>query len=119
MWGPGGLPGEVAACLSYFAGRNLPRRRGRIFLGPLANNALLPTATGPVVEPGFINTVVERAAGLITQSATADVRWHMLSTRDANAFRITGGWMDNAFDTLRGRGAKATERIAWGAQQTG
>jgi hypothetical protein len=32
---PVSMPEEIALCLSFFAGRNLPRQRGRVYIGPL------------------------------------------------------------------------------------
>lgn len=110
-----GLPEEVALCLSYYAGRPLPRRRGRIYVGPLADTAV-QTGTGNVEpHPSFRQTLAQAAAGLASQSATAQVRWHLLSQTDQSAHMITGGWIDNAFDTQRRRGSKATARTTWGA----
>jgi len=37
---PNLLPEEIALCLSYFAGRNTPRSRGRLYIGPFNATAL-------------------------------------------------------------------------------
>jgi hypothetical protein len=40
------LPEEVALCLSFYAEKNAPRQRGRIYIGPF-NTAALATSSGP------------------------------------------------------------------------
>lgn len=118
-YGAGALPAEVACCLSYYAGRPLPRRRGRIYVGPLASGAATVSTVGLAVNGGLRDTLVQAATGLNSTSGTALVSWHVLSQKDRNAFRITGGWVDDAFDTQRRRGIAPTVRQPWGAAPTG
>ncbi len=107
------LPTEVAACLSYVADRNLPRNRGRIYLGPLGTNALVTSAGRVLVSPAFRTALRESAARL--QGANGQsISWHLYSTVANQMKLITGGWVDDAFDTQRRRGTAPTVRETWG-----
>jgi hypothetical protein len=106
------LPSEVAVCLSYYSVRNIPRHRGRIYFGPLNLNAM-STADGmgdPNVSQSLIDTLQSRASIL---SGYTDLPWVVCSLRDQALREITAGWVDNAFDTQRRRGATATRRESW------
>lgn len=116
--GAAALPPEVAVCLSYYAGRPLPRRRGRIFLGPLTTSSMDIVGNTVRVAGALRDAVATAAAGLATSSVAAEVEWCMLSGVDANAFEITGGWVDDAHDTQRRRGVAASNRTLWGAPPT-
>lgn len=104
-----GLPAEVALCGSYYAGTNSPRRRGRIYWGPLKSTA------GDMIEGEFRPTVAARSS---LRYAMAALRTSLLSTnpwcvysRADDALRtITNGWVDNAFDTQRRRGLAPSAR---------
>jgi hypothetical protein len=125
--GAEGYPAEVAICLSYqgarVAGEPQARRRGRIYLGPVT------IATGDVVN-GAVRvraadrTVIADAAAALAGSSIGGVgiRWAVYSpttdiseTIDAAFHDITDGWVDDAFDTVRSRGADSTTRTLWSA----
>lgn len=108
------LPGEVALCHSYVAGRNLARQRGRLYIGPLNTSALSNISGRPVPTGAFIDALVDRAANL--EASTEDATWVLISQADQAAKVITGGWVDNAFDTQRRRGMAPTTRDTWGSQ---
>lgn len=113
------LPPEVAVCLSYYAGRPLPRRRGRIFLGPLTSSSVDISGNRTLVSSLLRETAKGAMEGLASNAnETAPVRWHVLSQTDGNAFMITGGWVDNAHDTIRKRGFVSSGRTLWGAPPT-
>jgi hypothetical protein len=98
----GSQPREVALCLSYFSERNLPRFRGRMYIGPWSN---------AFERPDFNqrNQLVQLAAALGAVGGP-DVDWGLWSpTRNAFS-KITAGWVDNEWDTVRSRGLKATTR---------
>lgn len=61
------LPPEAAVCISYYSARNLPRQRGRLFIGPLCLLAL--AGTGGTVAPNFITALHDAGAAL---EATGD-----------------------------------------------
>lgn len=96
------VPREVAMCLSYFSERNLPRFRGRIYLGPFAFAAERPSADDQTqcIQLG------QRLAGI----GGIDVDWQLFSpTRNAFS-KVTDVWADNEWDTVRSRGFKGTNR---------
>jgi hypothetical protein len=116
------LPAEVALCLSYKAssvsGENPKRRRGRVFLGPFTEGA-----TG-AVDQGDIRPTVAMATNIIAgalEMATGDAgsprhaiyspTTHVGATPIEDAFHdVEDYWIDNAFDTVRSRGASPTLR---------
>lgn len=101
------LPREVALCLSYYGGRNLPRQRGRIYL-------FVPGHTsGLAVRPG----ATIRADALALASAFAglgglDVDWVVHSTLGDPSRNVDHAWVDDEWDTVRKRGLRATTRDA-------
>lgn len=111
------LPEEIALCLSFHApftsGEPKARRRGRIFLGPLAKNIVGSTANAnrPYADaiPVF-TTAMER---LRDDSAAAAVPWCVWSQTDGAGFNVSAGWVDNAFDVQRRRGVAPTQRHVW------
>jgi len=109
------LPSEVAVCASFFAGVNLPRRRGRVYIGPLTvSTGSSETGTG-IVRP---TVAIQRALTtsmkrLQANAVTSGLRWCVLSQVDAALKDITAGWADNAYDTQRRRGEDASARETW------
>lgn len=109
------LPTECAMCLSYQAApvSGLPqaRRRGRIYVGPLAK---------PVCDAnGFITPVAAQdlqngASALLDASDSALTwTWSTYSPTDNQGHEVKSGWVDNAFDTQRRRGREATQRYTF------
>lgn len=122
------LPAEVALCLSFQAaavsGTPQARRRGRVFLGPLSQDAI--EASGGDIRPtqamreGIANLAGTLKAGRSLPLAAGSLRWAVYSpTLDAggsvdDAFNdVSSGWIDNAFDTQRRRGAAPTARTTF------
>lgn len=104
------LPEEVAVSLSFYADRNLPRRRGRVFIGPLSDAAV--KSSGPArVDNGFQRTLCAAAHRLANEEGATDVmRMGVLSQKDQEIRQVTAGWVDDAFDTIRKRGPESTGR---------
>lgn len=100
-------PREVAICLSYFAGHNRPRTRGRLYL---------PyhwfSATAPPVRPGdtTLDAVLDFADKVLTHQLLTGDRWVVYSRVDRTANPVTDVWCDNEWDTMRSRGLKADHR---------
>lgn len=113
------LPTEVAACLSFYANKNTATTRGRVFLGPLKASASFtaPNST-PRVATSFRDLV---SAAAVRMSGSGDgLHW---CTRNVNTSTgvttwsaVTAGWVDDAFDTQRRRGIKASARTVWQGQ---
>jgi len=112
------LPSECSVCLSFEAlpasGEPQARRRGRVFIGPLSEDA----STGVTVArpaQAFIDTLCEAAGRLISDWALHDMTWSVYSRVDDALVSVAQGWVDNAFDTQRRRGERATARTTWEA----
>lgn len=117
------LPSEVAVCLSFHAeyesGKPKARRRGRIFLGPLAQSA--GENVGNEFRPAAAwRTTIAAAAEALRVAGDDDKFWAVYSPTDDltlpldQAFNdVVGGWVDNAFDTQRSRGPAATARTTF------
>lgn len=103
-------PREVALCLSFRGALNVPRQRGRIFLGPL--NA---TSERPAVATR--NLVLQFATDLANLGGT-DVDWCVYSPTSrlegaslGDSFHpVKHAWVDDEWDTVRSRGLRATTR---------
>lgn len=113
-----GLPHEVAVVLSFYADRNLPRRRGRVFIGPLAADASIENHTDGPRPHVSLRTAITEAAETLRVGNGQNISWHVLSGRDGNAFLVTGGWCDDGWDTQRRRGTASTRRGTWGLPPT-
>lgn len=112
------LPEEVALCLSFQAaaqsGEVQARRRGRIYLGPLGQNALGATSAGNRPLAAFVTALVNAGDALLTASqAATDWDWRVYSRVLQQGFNVDNGWVDNAFDTQRRRGVQATSRTTF------
>lgn len=120
------LPNEVALCLSFAAagasGVNPQRRRGRVFLGPVhyAASSMVGSQCRPLAA---VRDAVAAAAETMADgyehpaSPGYRCRWSIYSpTTDAtsslaDSFNdVISGWVDDAFDTQRRRGAAPTTR---------
>lgn len=99
-------PRELAVCLSYYAERNVPRQRGRLympahFLG-IATSNLRPVTAIPRMQD-FVT--------LCTGLGGVDVDWAVYSKRAARAFSITDYWWDDEWDVVRSRGLRGSSRV--------
>lgn len=111
LGGSGTGPTEVALCLSYATTDNpdssLPRRRGRIYLGPLSLlNVLDERPSNALIQE--LLTFGEDLASIGTAGNTT---WLMLSRADNSYHKIESIWMDNAWDTQRRRGSRPNLRV--------
>lgn len=130
-WTPatgGAFPAEVAMCLSYrgelLSGTNPARRRGRIYLGPLDDGTGV-TGNDVTVDEGARNTIIGAAQDMAESGFTGDAFWVVFSptlagtppwdvgTLEDASTRVLAGYIDNAFDTMRSRGSRASVRSSW------
>lgn len=97
-------PREVALCLSFYSERNIPRRRGRLYIGPWASNFMTMRPSANVrQEAADLAAALQGIGGV-------DVDWQVYSRAD-NAYRkVTNWWVDDEWDTQRSRGLRATTR---------
>ena len=112
----GGAP-ELAICLSFqgdpASGIPMRRRRGRVYLGPLAINV---GGTSEDVPASMVATAAAAGQSLLNSSnASAAYEWIVLSQAGGglSAVKVTNGWVDNAWDIQRRRGIPATVRTTF------
>ena len=110
---------EVAVCLSYHgpkaSGLAQARRRGRIFIGPLAGSAGVTVANRVRFDSSF-STILKNAGAALRDASNAATEWKWVvysptTTLGAQTTNVTGGWVDDAFDTQRRRGPAPTGRM--------
>lgn len=117
------MPSEVCLCTSWLAapesGVAPARLRGRNYIGPLDTSAL--ASSGGVPDPNFLADVV-RASDALASAADASVTWDFViystvlpgtSGAGTRANKVVSGFVDNAFDTQRRRGERASARTTW------
>lgn len=99
---------EVALCFSYYAGRNLPRNRGRIYLFPdvIATNP----ATGTRPSQNMMNAAIALHQQFADLGGT-DVEWSVFSRADNQHKKVTDSYVDDEWDTVRSRGLRPTTRV--------
>lgn len=100
-------PREVALCLSFYAERNLPRQRGRMFLSPSARG-LTGLGDRPTTQQ---MTDALAMADAFSGLGGANVDWCVRSIMDNQFKKITHAYVDNEWDTVRKRGMRATSRV--------
>lgn len=107
------LPTEVAMCMSFqgirVAGQPQARRRGRVFLGPMANINDLTTGRPTSAN---VTTIASAAQTLLNNTSPSQI-WSVWSPTDQQMVAVQNGWVDNEFDTIRHRGQAATSRTAF------
>lgn len=109
------LPHEVALVMSFQApqvsGERQARRRGRIYLGSFQTT--INGADG-LVSAAALTALQGVADTLVTASkASSTWKWSTYSTVTNAGHEVDNGWFDNAFDTQRRRGRKATQRVTF------
>lgn len=97
---------ETAVCLSFYAGRNLPRQRGRLYIPTVITGQ---STTSPRPNP-TMRTKVAALVPIFTALGGADVDWCVFSRTDKVARSVTNWWVDDAWDTVRSRGLSPTTR---------
>lgn len=115
------LPNECAVVMSYASGTLnenggtiAPRRRGRIFLGPLtSNSATFTVGTDPDVRvnSGLLSTIQLAGEFLLDDVSTDEMAWVQYSRMNNLALAVTGGFINNRLDTQRRRGEAETTRV--------
>jgi hypothetical protein len=88
-------PGQIALALSYYADRNLPRQRGRIFIGPWT-----PSSTN---ASSAQVAAVMTLPPLLSALGGINVDWSLYSPTKGTGTRITNAWCDDSWDVIRSR----------------
>lgn len=100
-----GVP-QVAIALSYYADRNLPRQRGRIFTGPWPSSADTISA--------FQQNAVLALAPAFADLGGVNVDWSIYSPSNDTATRISDAWVDDSWDVIRSRKLPQEKpRVVW------
>lgn len=101
-------PRELAVCLSFFAGRNIPRHRGRLYICPglMFNSNGLDTYVTSAIQEKVLSyrTVLENLGGV-------NVDWVVWSRADRKAYPVTDVWVDDEWDVQRRRGVEPKGRV--------
>lgn len=109
------LPDECACALSfhglYVSGQPQARRRGRVFLGPLAQVATTTAANGHVyIHPNFITAIGEGVQALWDEVDGSGAIHSVWSRADDEFYNVVDYSVDNAVDVQRRRGPAAAFR---------
>lgn len=113
--GTNNQPSEVALVMSFQAARasGVPqaRRRNRVYLGPWGTNG----ADSSGRPAAALVTQIARAGSDLAAAASSSVNWNWVvwSPSSSQDYQVDNGWVDNAWDTQRRRGVKATSRTTF------
>src|SRR4051812_19329620 len=106
---------DVALVLSYWAGQNRPRRRGRLY-APCAVLGITPNAANAST------TVMNKVAALVpilTGLGGINVDWGVWSRVDSQFHSATNWSVNNAWDTQRRRGNTSTASVVGTTSEAG
>lgn len=120
------LPNECAWCFTLegaaVSGVPIGRRRGRLFLGPLSQAVMDPQEPDARIATSWSTPIVTGFAAAIADMEENSCTLQVLSRTlmgsppwtegelDAGTFTVVAVSSDNAFDTIRSRGAAPTVR---------
>lgn len=108
------LPAEVAVTLSFYATRNTPKRRGRVYIGPLDFTAVNSSGSTDDRVPSALRGHLTNAAKEVQVRAKAAGGLWIVNSSDPFLTEIqkqvTHAWVDDAFDTQRRRGVLPSTR---------
>jgi len=104
---PSTINRDSAMCLSFYAGVNRPRYRGRVYV-PCSLTGIAPSGARP---SGTNQTKVGALAQVLADIGPPDFQWCVFSRRDMVGRAVTNWWVDNNWDTQRRRGTRPTSRL--------
>lgn len=100
------IPPELAITLSFYGDRNIPRRRGRLYIPALLLGSSTVGANVDIAKRQKVAALVPIFAGL----GGANVDWGVWSTRDLAFHKAEHWWVDDEWDVQRRRGNRPTLR---------
>lgn len=112
----GGLPLEVSLVCSFHGAPPVtPRRRGRIYIGPLNTGQLAAStsSTFPRPQTAVVDGLAAIVEGWAADGTGIDEGMFIYSPTSGFYTRVVGGFVDNEFDTQRRRGVLASGRTVW------
>jgi hypothetical protein len=97
-------PREIALCLSYYSERNVPRRRGRVYLPWNVKGT-----------PGGRPSSTQRSdaiamGGHFADLGGVDIDWEVWSPTSSAGMQVSNTFVDDEWDTQRRRGLRSTTR---------
>ena len=101
-------PRELATCLSFYSGQNLPRRRGRLYVPTFLVGA---GVTHGVRPGGALTAKVGQLATILADLGGADIDWSVYSRTDDVARAVSHWWVDDEWDVIRSRGLRPEVRV--------
>ena len=108
------FPSEVALAISWQATPAiivpLQRRRGRTYIGPLGNGVVDSTPGSPNRPDPTVVELWSAAGAYLTDDELDFERLCIFSRADDAGYEVSGGWVDNEWDTQRRRGQDPTSR---------
>lgn len=122
-WDPGqeasvSLPSELACCVSFHGAPPVsPRRRGRVYIGPLNIRTMGHAGPGQVTVPTNCwgaNWHINLASAF-NNFRTSEAGQDWVVHGKVSNVPVVGGWIDDAYDIQRRRGEDAQQRLEWGA----
>lgn len=111
-----GLPLEVCLVASFSAyPPATARRRGRLYLGPFNTGQQIAStsSTFPRPQPAMVTGVAAVAAGWAALGTSPDNNMVIYSRAAGAFYNVTGGWVNDEFDTQRRRGVRESTRTTW------
>jgi hypothetical protein len=79
-----------------------------VFIGPLGSSSII--SEGDARPTGELKGDLVQAAQVLRGNTALGVEWVVRSDTTGATAPVTDGWVDNAFDTQRRRGNRATQR---------
>jgi hypothetical protein len=100
-------PRELAICLSFYGGENVPSKRGRLYVPACiaargGTGAKRPNATA-IAKVAALAPIFEGLGG-------TDVDWCVWSRKNQSMASVTNWWVDNEWDIIRSRGLRPDAR---------
>ena len=99
---------EIACCLSFYSGQNVPRRRGRLFIPAFL---VAPGVSLGVRPSSPTQAKVGGLATILADLGGADIDWSVYSRVDDVARAVSNWWVDDEWDTIRSRGLRPETRL--------
>lgn len=110
----GNAPSEVSMCLSFqgdaVPGQSQARRRGRVYIGPLALTVTTSGSNQPCRPLTATRNTIALAGKALQALNDSSCTWCVYSTVTGDLVPVTNGWVDDEFDTQRRRGLRSTTR---------
>lgn len=109
-----GLPAEVSLVISFQgerqAGFPQARRRGRLYFGPFDTSGMDDQRPLATMVSNFATAAATFKSNVMAEPGHF---WAVWSSLDQQTVIVDNGWVDNAWDTQRRRGLKATSRTTF------